>query len=114
MIALRQVMAKKKADAAEHLVMFHRVGLLDNELPGVGRSAFIQSSVVVEWDLSNEISRNRPNAIRFIRKSNTVAMIITRLMKLGRIVFTFRIITPATRDWTFDSDGLERWLNYRG
>ena len=30
---------EKKADAAEHLVVFHRVGLLTNELPGVSRSA---------------------------------------------------------------------------
>ena len=31
---------KKKADAAEHPEVFHRVGLLFNEPPGTGRAAF--------------------------------------------------------------------------
>ena len=31
---------EKKADAAEHLEVFHRVGLLTNQLLGVGRVAF--------------------------------------------------------------------------
>jgi hypothetical protein len=36
----REAQVKKKADAAEHLEVFHRVGLLHNEPPGTGRAAF--------------------------------------------------------------------------
>jgi hypothetical protein len=38
-IALRHCLAKKKADAAEHLEVFHRVGLLTNQPLGLGRVA---------------------------------------------------------------------------
>jgi hypothetical protein len=56
--SLRQ--SEKKADAAEHPQVFHRVGLLTNETLGRAGFLFIQSSVFVERrDLNSLIATER-------------------------------------------------------